>query len=236
MVYNEYFSSSSRPDTKVIYQDILPCHDKHSTLPLLLVTKQVSGEVLDILRKREQFVYRVTWWGHGFDDLALSCLRARKMKCDDYAHIPHLRIEVYAPHPDRSRAMINIFSYAKALCKRLSVVDKLHHVSIVFVEDDVALWSRTGVRWVLGSLAILDNMTQATIELPPSLTHDLSPGGLRFQLFSFRLEQSMMGLDSLDPQTRRWAEDIHSANLGYMELSTLSLVGTKFQLISYSRS
>ena len=230
-VYDDYLSSCSHPDTKVIYHDIPPCHDKHSTLPLLLVSKQVSDEVLYRLCHRKQVVYRITWWNHGFDDLALSCLKARKMKSDDYANIPHLRIEIYPPHPDRTTGMMDIFSYTQALCKRLSVIDRLHHVSIVFVEDSIARWTDTAARWVLDSLAILTNMTKANIELSPSLTNEVFPCGQSFQEFKASLERSMMDLESLDPESVLWAQDIHSVGLEYEESTWQYDVGRKLLLI-----
>ena len=229
-VYDNYFSSYSRPDAEDIHEETLPRNDKHTTLPLLLVSKQVSEEVLDLLRKRKQHVYSIT--GHntgfddlgitgqnaGFDDLALSCLRARKIKCDDYANIPHLRIEIGPPHPERSLELMHILYCVQELCKRLGAIDRLQHVSIVFLETEIAGWSADGelrmafrewqdepdLKYVLELFATLNNVTEATVELPRSVAEDVSVGGQSVRGFAARLEGSMMGLDSLD----HWSGDM----------------------------
>ena len=211
-VYDNYFSSYSRPDANEIHEDTLPRNHKHTTLPLLLVSKQVSEEVLDLLRKRKQHVYSITGQNAGFDDLALSCLRARKIKCDDYANIPHLRIEIGPPHPERSLQLMHILYCVQELCKRLGAIDRLQHVSIVFLETEIAGWSADGelrmtfrewqdepdLKYVLELFATLNNVIKATVELPRSVAEDLSVCGQSVREFAARLEGSMMGLDSLD--------------------------------------
>ena len=181
-VYDNYFSSYSRPDAKEVYEEILTCHYKHSTLPLLLVSKQVSEEVLDLLRKRKQYVFRITRQNWGFDDLALSCLQARKIKRDDYANIPHLRFEIYPPHPYRGTGMMHILHCIQDLCRQFSAIYRLHHVSIVFSETKFASRSMDGelrmspsllqqlqdesdLHYVLHLFATLKNMTEAAVEL-----------------------------------------------------------------------
>ena len=212
-VYEDYFSSYSRPDANDIDEDPLPRNHKHSTLPLLLVSKQVSEEALDLLRKRKQHVYSITGQHAGFDDLALSCLRARQIKCDDYANIPHLRIEIYPPpHPEHSLEMMHILYCVQELCKSLGAIDRLQHVSIVFLETEIAGWSADGelrmtlrrwqdepdLKYVLELFATLNNVTEATVELPRSVAEDLSVCSQSLREFTARLEGSMMGVDPLD--------------------------------------
>ena len=215
-VYDNYFLFYSRLDAKDIYEAILPCEYKNPTLPLLLVNKQISEEVLDHLRKRKQYVYRITWQNARFDDLALSCLRARKIKCDDYANVPHLRLEIHPPHPDYCMTdTVNILKSIQELCRCLSAIDRLHHISIVFLEYEIASWSTDGklrmsvdglqelgdepnLRYVLDFFAGLRNVTKATVELPHSVADDRALCGQKLRDFSARLERSMMNLDPLD--------------------------------------
>lgn len=69
-VYEEYISKCSGLDIKRIHEDILPSEYSNFTLPPLLVSKQTSEEVLDLLRRRKHNVYRITWQEAGFDGLA----------------------------------------------------------------------------------------------------------------------------------------------------------------------
>ena len=219
-VYDEYFSKCSHLDARQIYSHVLDSrHNSSATLSLLLVSKQVSNEVLDRLRKRQQHVYRITWHHAGFDDWAMACLRARKIKPDDYASIPHLRVDIYPPHPDRPSDMIIILKGVQDLWQQFFDVDRLRHVSVVFVESEVASWSTDGKlrmsivrdvwRWdlyerdlyvVLYLLPSVNNMAKATIRLPDSVSDsdDLSVGEQSLHEFKASLEQSMMNISLLD--------------------------------------
>lgn len=187
-VYEEYFAECSSLHEK-IHKNVLPRERTNFTLPLLLVNKQVSEEVLDVLKRRKQYVYRVTAQKAYFDSLAKSCIRARGIQRGDYASIPQLNIEILAPHPDRPDDMCDIFSRIVKLCIVLRAIDQLQHISIVFIEDDVATWAIAGkprfslslwqelddcsdIEWVLFALADLSNTTKITIKLPDSLESD----------------------------------------------------------------
>ena len=185
-VYEEYFSLCSHPDIKQLHEGVLPREHSNFTLPFLLVNKQVSQEVLDILKRRKQYVYRITWQEAGLDGLARSCIRARKIRVNDYASIPHLEVEIYPPHPDRPSDLINMLRSMQELCKELRENDRLQHISIVFIENDIATWSTAGkprmsmgywqelqgnsdIQYVFYSLVTLTNCTKAIIQLPESL-------------------------------------------------------------------
>lgn len=184
-VYEEYFAECSRLEEE-IHENVHPREYTNFTLPLLLVSNQISEEVLNCLRRRKQFLYRVTWQQACLDGLAISCIRARKIKCDDYASIPQLRIEIYAPHPDRPSDMSDILRRLMELCEDLRAVNRLQHISIVFIEDDVATWAIAGkprmsmspwqeledipdIEHVLYLFADLSNTTKYTIKLPDSV-------------------------------------------------------------------
>lgn len=142
-IYDEYFFRCSSPYLEHIHENVVP-KDKNYTLAILLVSKQVCEEILDILKRRRRYVYRITWQEAGLDNLAILCIRARKIQCDDYASIPHLRIELYPPHPDRPSDMMNTLRSIQELCKDLRAIDRLQHISIVFVENYFAAWSTSG--------------------------------------------------------------------------------------------
>ena len=221
-VYNEYLTNSSRPNAKEIHENILP--SDNFTLPLLLASKQVSEEVLDCLIRQKQCTYRVTWQGADFDGLALSCIRACKIQRADYASLPHLRIEVYPPHPDRPSDIVNILRSVIALCEELRPIDRLHHVCIVFIENEIAKWpgvrkrrKSTGNsvgRWqesddafniehILRLFGTLRNITNATIRLPESFPDNLflrKKNAFTVQQIAAKFKKSMMSSVLLDKE------------------------------------
>ena len=140
---------------------------------------------------------------------------------------------------------MNILYCIQELCKPLSAIDRLQHVSIVFLETKIASWSTDGelrmstgllqqlrdepdLEYAFDIFATLNNVTKATIELPHSVADDLSLCGQSLHDFKARLEQSMMNLDPLDQGPVGLAinlVDVHQEyleyqelNLGYMEL------------------
>ena len=256
-IYDNYFSSYSRLDPKEIYQDIPPCRVKHSTLPLLLVNKQVSEEVLDLLRKREQFVFRITCWGNappsGLDALALSCFLARKIKCryldKVFAKVPHLRLEIHPPRADSKTDLPHILEIIQGLCRRLVAIDRLQHVSIVFLENEMAGWcdeegkfrastqelrvqrEESDVKYVLDSFAVLTNVTRASVELPSLVKDDLVVCGQGLKELKASREQSMMGLRSLDRGSVCWAKDHIPYDTWYEEAQVQWAVGGRLLVV-----
>lgn len=216
-VYDGYLSECSRPDARAIHEDVLRSKHGDSTLPLLLVSKQVSGEVLDVLRKRKEYVYRITWHDAGFDSLATSCLQACNIRRDDFASIPHLMIEIYPPHPDRPTDMLHTIRSIQGLCKALRAIERLHHVSIAFIENEIVRWSTDGklrnsmgwwqeqngepdIEYVLELFATLSNITKASIELPRSVSTEFSLYGLSLKEYKARFERIMMKVDPIDQE------------------------------------
>ena len=210
-VYEQHFAECSCTDEE-IHENLLPREYTNFTLPLLLVDKQVSKEVLDFLRRWKQYVYRVTWEKAGLDGLAISYIRARKIRRDDFASIPYLKIEIYPPHPDRPSDMMNTLRGILELCKSLRDVDRLQHISIVFIEDNVATWAIAGkprmsmgywqkredtpdIEYVLYVFATSTDITKATIELPDSIASNFT-----LQDMTARHEQAMMNVNLIDEE------------------------------------
>lgn len=246
-VYEEYFSLCSHPDIEELHEDILPREHSNFTLPLLLVNKQASQEVLDILNRRKQYVYRITWQEAGLDGLARSCIRARKIPVNDYASIPHLEVEIYPPHPDRPSDMMNILRSIQELCKELRAIDRLQHISIVFIENDIATWSTAGkprmsmgywqleedsdIEYVLYVFATLTNCTKATIRLPESLPPNSflrdEYESITLQELKVRHEQSMINVDLLDEELVNTVVEILEQDLNDLEFYIKQDTGRK---------
>lgn len=228
-IYDEYFAECSRLDEE-IHENFGPRAYPNFTIPLLLVNTQVYEEVLNFLRRRKQYVYRIMWREACLDGLAISCIRARKIQYDDYGNIPHLTIEIYPPHPDRPSDMMNILRSIKELCKTLRAIDRLQHISIVFIEDEVATWASAGKprmsmgRWqelegtpdiehVLYLFATLTNTATTTIQLPNSVKSDLT-----LQEMATDHEQSMMNINLLDENFVNLCNEILEEDLDDYEI------------------
>lgn len=246
-VYEEYLSLCSLPDIKELHEDSLLWKHSNFTLPLSLVNKQVSEEVLDVLKRRQQYVYRITWQEAGLDGLARSCIRARQIRVNDYASIPHLEIDIYPPHPDRPSDMMNMLRSIQELCKELRAIDRLQHISIVFIENDIATWSTAGkprksmgywqeleddpdIEYVLYLFATLTNCVEATIRLPESLPpnsflrDEYEP---TLQELKVRHEQSMMNVNLLDEELVSDVVEILEQDLNDEELYIKQDTGRK---------
>ncbi len=256
-VYEEYFSLCSHPDIEELHEDFLPKEHSNFTLPFLLVNKQVSQEVLDILKRRKQYVYRITWPEAGLDGLARSCIRARKIPVNDYASIPHLEVEIYPPHPDRPSDLMNILRSIQELCKELRAIDRLQHISIVFIENDVATWSTAGkprmsmgywqeledesdIEYVLYLFATLTSCAKATIRLPESLP----PSSLLRDEYELTLqelkvghEQSMINVNLLDEEFVNLVVEVLEDDLNVQEVYIKKDTGrkslAKFKALGY---
>ena len=256
-IYDDYFSSYSRLDPKDIYEDDRPCHDEIPTLPLLLVNKQVSDEVLDLLRKRKQFIFNITCRRNaaptGFDALALSCFLARKIRFSSltkvFAKVPHLWLEIHPPRPDSETDLPHILENIQGLCRRLGAIKRLERVSIVFLENERAGWcdeegrfrastqklraqrEESDVKFVLDSLAVLGNVTRASVELPSSVNEDLVVCGQWLKEFKTSREESMMGLRSLDRGSVCWAQSYVGFDTWYEEAQVQWAVGGRLLVV-----
>ena len=231
-IYEEHFAECSRLD-EGIHENVLPEEYPNFTIPLLLANAQVCDEILDCLRRRKEFVYRITWQKACLDGLAVSCVRARKIRNDDYASIPHLKIEILAPHPDRPSDMMNMLRSIMELCKTLRAIDRLQRISIVFIEDEVASWGdsagkkprmsmgywqeREGtpdIEHVLYLFATLTNTVTSTIELPDSVVKS----DFTWQEMATEHEQSMMNINLLDESFVSLCNEILEEDLDDHEL------------------
>lgn len=217
-VYEDYLSKFSCPDIQSIYADIFPSKYVYSMLPLLLVNKKISEEILYLLRKRTEYIYRITWQDAGFDGLAMSCMRARNIHPHDYASLSHIRVEIYPPRLNCPSEIINIIGSVRELCKEFRKLNQLQRISVVFTETDFASWftgelprmyiaewreydGRFDYRDVLHSFAALRNITKASIEFqgtPRQQVLLLNDREFTLPEEIARHEQSMMNINLLD--------------------------------------
>lgn len=191
IVYEEYLDDQCHPPAKIIHEEPLSAERQYWQPALLTVNKQMSDEVLHLCRIRTTFTCNITWQEFEYDMFMKFCIHARKERLH-YGHMRHLRIEIYAPHPDRPMDMIHILEYVQELCGGLRMVERLHDLSIVFLEDEIASWSHNGkakesmnLHWFAGPgdefsdigyvfdiFNMLTNIAKVTIHLPDSLVCD----------------------------------------------------------------
>lgn len=219
-VYEDFFFKMLMPRRREIQektsQSVGECCN--FVTPLLLVSKQICEEVLDSLRKQKSYVYRITWQNAGFNCLAKSCIRARKIRVGEYAGTPDLRVEIYPPHPDRRWNMMKISLKIHDLCTKLRAVDQLPQLSVIFKENRTASWSYDqepsrlmgcwrlwndyfDVEFTLYLFAALKNVTKAAIELPGSVPLNYPTSDRKYstiQELKVRHEQSMMNISLLN--------------------------------------
>lgn len=156
--------------------------------PLLFgVSKQVYAELHDLLRHQRKFCYIISPFRGGFDYIARTCFRITESRVS-FDEMQHLTIEIYPPHPESFSKFFTIWRLADLLIKDLSRVPVISSLSIHFMENDIALWSRPldlqmedefrlrksyptardFVR-ILNEFARLKNIRKCIVHLPPSL-------------------------------------------------------------------
>ena len=99
-IYKYNLMLSRCPSPEDVYSKVLCEVWKDIPSPLLAVNRQVRDEVCEILRRECAISLRVTGQGINFDSLALSSFTAYQ-QCTFTGNIRRLRIEVWAPHPER---------------------------------------------------------------------------------------------------------------------------------------
>jgi len=109
---------------------------------ILLISKQVSEEVLNVYQRRGKFTYRITHRHAGFLDLSLACLKSWGQEVD-YSYLQHLIIEILPPPPGKVFSMITIVQHIRKFATNFAPKSRLQHLSVSFLENDlVSLQSR----------------------------------------------------------------------------------------------
>lgn len=103
------------------------------------VSKQVSGEVLDVFRRHGEFTYRITHWNATFNGLTLACFQ-KLGKDIDYSAIKYLKVEIYPYEYGCMSDMIEIIRYVQKLCAKLRSISNLKRLSLRFIEPRGGRW------------------------------------------------------------------------------------------------
>jgi len=191
IVYEEYLDDQCHPPAKVIHEEPLSALKSCWQPAILTVNKQMNDEVMHLSRIRTTFTSQITWQEFEFDRFTECCIRAREEKMG-YGDMRHLRIEIYSPHPDRPMDMVHILENVDQLYYDLNYVERLQDLSIIFLENEVASWSRNGkakesmnlqwygddedgfsdIGYIFDHLNMLTNIAKVSIHLPDSLASD----------------------------------------------------------------
>ena len=178
------------PSPKDVYSNVLCEVWKDIPSPLLAVNRQIRDEVCEILRKECAISLRVTGHGINFDSLALSSFIAYQ-QCT-FTGIRRLRIEVWAPHPERPVETYYIWRNLRRLRDDLRACKQIRRIDNLFKEHDRSPWSQDGVLgdWLYTSkqtvaefgksdihhmlclFLFLTNISTANIKLPASMDRD----------------------------------------------------------------
>ena len=159
-IYGQYFWSHCHPSAQTVHEEYISnrcwceqCRRQKQALPvtcdwqppLLVANKQIYDEVMDFLRRQKTMTYRVTWQESAFDDLASWSANARKETLVG-TWIEHIRVEIYSPHRDRPTDFLHIWREILGVYSMLR--EKKYwtpqHLSVIFMENEVASWSEDG--------------------------------------------------------------------------------------------
>ncbi|KAL9123457.1 MAG: hypothetical protein Q9217_007102, partial [Psora testacea] len=212
-----------------------------SQKPPVGVNTQFDKELCDVLRLQRNFCFRISSQGAGFDELALSCFRVlhRTLSHDE---IPHLRVEIHPPHPDRPVDMVYIWRGVQKLCQDLRAASIIRSLEISFMEDGTALWSTNSIAhesmgvmpWaknpancdvssILDNFARLTNVTRAEIHLPNSLEEDPSD----LQWFAQAIEDSITGVDPFNQEAVKTSYELLVEDIDRNEPDIKAATGRK---------
>ena len=187
-IYAYALLSSRRPTPEDIYSNVLCEVWKDMPSPLLAVNRQTRDDLCKILRKECPVCLRVTGQGINFDSLGLSSFIAIQ-QCTFTGNVRRLRIEVWAPHPDRPVETYHIWKSLRRLRDDLQACKQIRRIEIQFRENDQYFWCQDGVlgNWLstskqtvadpgnsdihrmLSLFYLLANTSEAKVEFPASI-------------------------------------------------------------------
>ena len=143
-IYYYAIGKSRCPSPKDVYSNVLCEVWKDMPSPLLAVNRQIRDEVCKILRREGLITLRITGQGMNFDSVGLSTFIACQ-QCTFTGNIRRLRIEVWAPHPERPVETYYIWKNLRRLRNDLGACKQIRHFVIHFRENDQYPWSQDGV-------------------------------------------------------------------------------------------
>ena len=130
-IYLSYLHVSNRPTPWMLYRHTRTDPSPQKS-PLGSVSKQFREEMLEVLRRQRNFCYRISPKEATFDRLTLAHCRVLGKELP-YTGNPHLKIEIYPPHPDRPIDIVHIWRRVHTLCNRISTTLVIENLSIHFM-------------------------------------------------------------------------------------------------------
>lgn len=205
-IYEEYFENQCHPPAEIVHEEPLSTVRLYWQPALLTVNKQINSEILDLFRMHKTFTYRISWQESIFDQFSMCCFCAQDL--NSQRGMKHLRVEIYPPHRDRPMDYVHILRSAEGVRNTIASFWKPQHLSIVFMENDIASWSHNSkpresmqlwgysysgadysdIVFVMDTFDSLANITKATIQLPASFSCDEY-----LQKYRWNVEKMMMG-------------------------------------------
>lgn len=204
-------------------------------IPILRFSKQIYGEVLDMLKYQTTFHLRISWQGVTLNGLLLRDIKSHPTGLDDSDRIPKMRIQIYPPHPKQPMDMVHIWRHTQKLCNEFDRLSHLEHVSLEFIENEIGTWSgedgfphdtlrqgfgESDVDSILHLFSFLTNVSAATIYLPLSLVEDR--GTQEMQQYT---KASMTSKQPFCEDTKRLILSIVEGDIDTMEPTLKGITG-----------
>ena len=187
-IYANALILSRHPTPQDIYSNVLCEVWKDMPSPLLAVNRQTRDDLCKILKRECPICLRVTGQGINFDTLGLSSFIANQ-QCTFTGNVRRLRIEVWAPHPERPVETYYIWKSLQRLRDDLQACKQIRRIEIQFRENDQYPWCQDGIlgNWLspseqtvagpgdsdihrmLSLFFLLANTSEANIEFPASI-------------------------------------------------------------------
>ncbi|KAL8783396.1 MAG: hypothetical protein Q9213_004655 [Squamulea squamosa] len=139
MVYSYYLTQQhdSSALLQTIYSEDLPKGWAEGPLPLLLLNKEISAEVSDLLQ-HSVLCFRVTGQGIGLYTDGPSASIAQDVQGEKLGLV---RIDLWPPHPDRPIEMLYIWDGVRKLRDNLARYVQVKRIEIRFVEHHDFTWT-----------------------------------------------------------------------------------------------
>ncbi|MCJ1396640.1 hypothetical protein MMC18_009532 [Xylographa bjoerkii] len=140
IVYNYYILDHCTLTPGQIHETVLPKSHRPRPPLLSLVCRSVKEEMLDQYRRLKVVpTIRLSWQDRQFDEL--TKLHLHSLQIHSRVDFEDLRIQIYAPHPDRPLDILQIMRNTLRLCRDLEWY-RVQHLTVVFLDTEIADWAR----------------------------------------------------------------------------------------------
>ncbi|MCJ1290576.1 hypothetical protein MMC34_002116 [Xylographa carneopallida] len=140
IVYNYHIVDYCTLIPTQIHETILPKRCRPLPPPLSFVCKSIQEEMLDQYRHLKVVpIIRISWQDKQFDEL--TKLHLQSLQIPPMLDFDKLRIQIYAPHPDRPCDILKVMRNTLRLCHELKRYH-VRHLTITFLDTEIADWTR----------------------------------------------------------------------------------------------